>query len=121
MNTNVALTAVAKMLKENGVKVLIETCGFFDYDKAEKYLLPYVSDIYCDIKIFDREKQDVHAGGSGCGCAASVLCSYIMSGFEKGLWEKVLFAPTGALLSPTTTQQGESIPGICHAIAIENM
>lgn len=73
----------------------------------------------CGLLIFDRDKQDVHAGGSGCGCAASVLCSYIIDGFKKGLWEKVLFAPTGALLSPTTTQQGESIPGICHAIAIE--
>lgn len=75
----------------------------------------------CGLLIFDRSKQDVHAGGSGCGCAASVLCSYIMDGFRKGMWSKVLFAPTGALLSPTTTQQGESIPGICHAIAIENM
>lgn len=53
---------LAKMLKENGVKVLIETCGFFDYDKAEKYLLPYVSDIYCDIKLFDREKHKKYCG-----------------------------------------------------------
>lgn len=75
----------------------------------------------CGLLIFDREKQDVHAGGSGCGCSASVLCSYIMDGFKKGKWNRVLFAPTGALMSPTTSQQGESVPGICHAIAIENI
>lgn len=75
----------------------------------------------CGLLIFDRDRQDVHSGGSGCGCAASVLCSYIMDGFKKGRWEKVLFAPTGALMSPTTSQQGESIPGICHAISIENV
>ena len=75
----------------------------------------------CGLLIFDRIAQDVHAGGSGCGCAASVLCSYLLDGFKKGLWNKILFAPTGALMSPTTTQQGESIPGICHALAIENI
>lgn len=75
----------------------------------------------CGLLIFDREKQDVHAGGSGCGCAASVFCSYIMDGFKRGFWNRVLFAPTGALMSPTTSQQGESIPGICHAVAIENI
>lgn len=77
--------------------------------------------IDCGLLIFDRDKQDVHAGGSGCGCAASVLCSYLLDGFKKGRWSKILFAPTGALMSPTTTQQGESIPGICHAVAVENI
>lgn len=75
----------------------------------------------CGLLIFDRDRQDVHAGGSGCGCSASVFCSYIMSGFKTGQWKRVLFAPTGALMSPTTSQQGESIPGICHAISIENI
>ena len=75
----------------------------------------------CGLLIYDRIAQDVHAGGSGCGCAASVLCSYLLDGFKKGRWSKILFAPTGALMSPTTTQQGESIPGICHAVAIENI
>ena len=70
-------------------------------------------------KDFDRERQDVHAGGSGCGCSAAVFCSLIMRGFSEGKWAKVLFAPTGALMSPTSTQQGSSIPGICHALAIE--
>jgi stage V sporulation protein AD len=74
----------------------------------------------CGLMIFDRESQDVHAGGSGCGCSASVLCGYILNGMEIGIWNKVLFAATGALLSPTTTQQGESIPSICCAVAIES-
>ena len=73
----------------------------------------------CGILIFDIQKLDVHAGGSGCGCSASVFASYIMRGFADGFWSKVLFAPTGALMSPTSAQQGDSIPGICHAVAIE--
>ena len=73
----------------------------------------------CGILIFDIQKQDVHAGGSGCGCSASVFASYIMQGFTENRWSKVLFAPTGALMSPTSAQQGDSIPGICHAVAIE--
>ena len=73
----------------------------------------------CGVLIFDREKQDVHAGGSGCGCSASVFASFIMQGFAESKWKKVLFAPTGALMSPTSSQQGDSIPGICHAVAIE--
>lgn len=73
----------------------------------------------CGVMIFDRENQDVHAGGSGCGCSASVFASFVIQGFAKGKWEKVLFAPTGALMSPTSSQQGQSIPGVCHALAIE--
>lgn len=73
----------------------------------------------CGVLIYDREKQDVHAGGSGCGCAASVFASFILRGIAEGKWSKVLFAPTGALMSTTSSQQGESIPSICHALAIE--
>jgi len=72
----------------------------------------------CGLLIFDRNKQDVHAGGSGCGCAASVLCGYILNGMRAGRWNRILFMPTGALLSPTSTMQGESIPCVCSAIAI---
>lgn len=72
----------------------------------------------CGLMIFDRSTQDVHAGGSGCGCAASILCGHILNGMREGKWKKVLFAATGALLSPTTTLQGESIPSICCAVAI---
>lgn len=73
----------------------------------------------CGVLIYDRKTQDVNAGGSGCGCSASVLGSHILKGMERGLWKRVLFAATGALLSATSAQQGSSIPGICHAVAIE--
>ena len=73
----------------------------------------------CGLLIYDRTAQDVHAGGSGCGCSASVFCSYILGGIADGRWKKVLFAPTGALMAPTSTQQGVSISGICHAVAVE--
>ncbi|HIT01511.1 MAG TPA: stage V sporulation protein AD [Candidatus Enterenecus merdae] len=73
----------------------------------------------CGLILFDRERQDVHCGASGCGCSASVLTAHLLPGMEKGLWRRILFCPTGALLSPTSTMQGESIPGICHAVALE--
>lgn len=71
----------------------------------------------CGALIFDPKKQDVHCGGSGCGCAASVLTGYLLNGMKERRWKNILFCPTGALLSPTSTQQGESIPSICHAVA----
>ena len=73
----------------------------------------------CGLIIFDREKQDVHAGGSGCGCSASVLCSFIMHRFEEGQFKNILFMSTGALMSPTSSFQGESIPGIAHLLNIK--
>ena len=73
----------------------------------------------CGLLIYDLEEQDVHCGGSGCGCAASVLTAHLLPSLEEGRWKRILFCPTGALLSPTSTQQGESIPSICHAVAIE--
>jgi len=74
----------------------------------------------CGMIIFDRRAQDVHAGGSGCGCCASVFNGYVLSGMKSGLWNRILFVPTGALLSPTSTMQGESIPSVATAIAISN-
>ena len=76
--------------------------------------------IDCGCLIFDRQGQDVHAGGSGCGCCASVLTGYLLPGLEKGKWKNILFCPTGALHSPTATAQGDSIPGISHAVAISS-
>lgn len=70
----------------------------------------------CGMMIFDRQKQDVHAGGSGCGCAASVLCSYVLPAIERGELTNVLFMATGALMSVTSSRQGESIPGIAHLL-----
>lgn len=72
----------------------------------------------CGLMLYDLEKQDVHAGGSGCGCSASVLCGHILPEIAKGNLKNVLFAATGALMSPTIVQQGESIPGISHAVHI---
>lgn len=73
----------------------------------------------CGLIIFDRDNQDVHAGGSGCGCSASVLCSFIMHRFEDGDFKNILFLSTGALMSPTSSFQGESIPGIAHLLNIK--
>ena len=74
----------------------------------------------CGLLLYDRKKQDMHAGGSGCGCAASVLNGYLLRGMRQKKWNRILFAPTGALLSPTSTFQGESIPSICHAVVFSN-
>ena len=73
----------------------------------------------CGTLIFDRENQDVHAGGSVCGCSAVTLCGYLLNKLQKGDLKSILFCGTGALLSPTSTQQGLPIPGVCHAVAIE--
>ena len=72
----------------------------------------------CGTLIFDQTKQDVHAGGSGCGCSAVTLCSYLLNQLNNGKLKKILFSGTGALLSPTSTQQGLPIPGVCHAVCI---
>ena len=73
----------------------------------------------CGLLIFDREKDDVHAGGSGCGCSASVLCSHILNAMRGGKFKNILFVATGALMSTTSSLQGESIPGIAHAVNIK--
>ena len=73
----------------------------------------------CGLIIYDREKQDVHAGGSGCGCSAAVLNSFVMHRFESGDLKNILFLSTGALMSPTSSMQGESIPGIAHLVNIK--
>ena len=74
----------------------------------------------CGNLIFDPIKQDVHAGGSGCGCSAIVLCSELLGKIAAGKLGKILFCGTGALLSPTSTQQNLPIPGVCHAVCIES-
>ena len=74
----------------------------------------------CGNLIFDPETQDVHAGGSGCGCSAIVLCSELLNKLQSGKLKKILFCGAGALLSPTSTQQKLPIPGVCHAVCIES-
>jgi len=74
--------------------------------------------IDCGTLVFDSATQDVHAGGSGCGCSAITLCGSLLGDLNQGKLKKILFCGTGALLSPTSTQQGLPIPGVCHAVAI---
>ncbi len=94
-----------------GTQLLYELMDKEGYDLRCKH-----SD--CGNLIFDNKKQDTHAGGSGCGCSASVLASFIMHRFEDGNFKNILFLSTGALLSPTSSFQGESIPGISHLVNI---
>lgn len=89
-----------------------------------EYLLRYGIDIRenyndCGLMIYDINRQDMHAGGSGCGCSASVICGHIMKRFEKCELKNVLYIATGALMSPSTSKQGLSIPGIAHLVRIE--
>ena len=73
----------------------------------------------CGLLIYDRQQQDVHAGGSGCGCCASVLCGHILPQMQRGELNRVLVCATGAMMSPVSVNQGESIPGICHLLELE--
>ena len=73
----------------------------------------------CGTLIYDSNKQDVHSGGSGCGCSAITLCGYLLNKLSTGNLKRILFCGTGALLSPTSIQQGMPISGVCHAVAIE--
>ncbi len=70
----------------------------------------------CGLMLYDRSAQDVHAGASGCGCSASVLCGHLLKRMEQGRLKNILFCATGALMSPTSQQQGEAIPGVCHVL-----
>lgn len=74
----------------------------------------------CGLMMFDLEEQDVHAGGSGCGCSGSILCGYFLNRVRTGEIKNILFCATGALMSPTASQQGESIPSISHAVYISH-
>lgn len=74
----------------------------------------------CGSMMFDEEKQDTHAGGSGCGCSASILCGYFLPKLQSNEYQRILFCATGALLSAISSQQGESIPGICHLVELRS-
>lgn len=75
----------------------------------------------CGIELYDSKAQDTHAGGSGCGCSAIVLCSSILPKIQDGTWKRVLFVPTGALLSTVSFNEGQSVPGIAHGVVIERV
>lgn len=97
-----------------GQKVLIDLLRDKGYDISEVHM-------DCGIEIYDAATQDTHAGGSGCGCSAVTLSAYILKQLEEGNWKKVLFMPTGALLSKTSFNEGQSVPGIAHALVLESV
>ena len=75
----------------------------------------------CGVEIYDKEKQDTHAGGSGCGCSAVTLCAQILPKLQDGTWRRVLFVPTGALLSTVSFNEGQTIPSIAHGVVLEHI
>ncbi|GFI66156.1 stage V sporulation protein AD [Lachnospiraceae bacterium] len=97
-----------------GQRVLIDLLRERGYDISTQHM-------DCGIEIFDGESQDTHAGGSGCGCSAVTLSAYILKQLEERNWKKVLFMPTGALLSKTSFNEGKSVPGIAHALVLESV
>ncbi len=92
-----------------GSRILIELLHRDGIEISDRHL-------DCGCMLFDPENQDVHAGGSGCGCSASILAGHFLPELRKGKLKNVLFAATGALLSTTSSQQGMTIPGISHLI-----
>ncbi len=97
-----------------GQRVLIDLLRKKGYDISEQHM-------DCGLEIFDAATQDTHAGGSGCGCSAVTLSAYILKQLEERNWKKVLFMPTGALLSKTSFNEGMSVPGIAHGVVIETV
>lgn len=75
----------------------------------------------CGCLIYNSRTQDTHSGGSGCGCSAVTLCAYILPKIQSGEWKRVLFVPTGALLSTVSFNEGQSIPGIAHGVVLEGI
>ena len=101
-------------LGQVGKRLLLDYLYRAGYDIESRYM-------DCGIEIFDEQTQDTHAGGSGCGCSASVLCGYILPKVQSGEWKRILFLPTGALLSTVSFNEGQSVPGIAHAVILEHV
>lgn len=96
-----------------GRELLLDLLKEKGYDLTEKHF-------DCGIAIFDDDTQDTHSGGSGCGCSAVTLAGYLLPKLESGEFKRILFMPTGALLSTVSFNEGQSIPGICHAVVLEH-
>lgn len=92
----------------------------FDFMKQAGHELEGIH-MDCGMTIFDAVRQDTHSGGSGCGCAAVTLCGYVLPRIFDGTWKRVLFVPTGALLSQISFNEGQSVPGIAHAVILEHI
>lgn len=99
-------------LGQVGRKVLLDFMKHEGWDLTEKHM-------DCGLTIYDNSLQDTHSGGSGCGCAAVTLCAHILPMMQKEKWNRVLFVPTGALLSTVSYNEGQSIPGIAHGVILE--
>lgn len=99
-------------LGEIGVEILIDLLKEKGYDIKSRIL-------DCGMLMFDKEKQGTNAGGSGCGCSATILSAFILKQIKEGIWKRVLFVPTGALMSPVSHNEGMSVPGIAHAVCLE--
>ena len=97
-----------------GGKILEELMEAEGYPMRDRYT-------DCGQLIYDREGQDVHGGGSGCGCSAIVLGAYLLPRLTSGEWERILFMPTGAMMSPDSLKQGQSIPAVAHLLEIERL
>lgn len=95
-----------------GKDILIEMLKEDGYDITANHM-------DCGIEVYDAETQETHNGGSGCGCSAITLAGYVLSRMKKGDWKRVLFVPTGALLSQVSYNEGQSVPGIAHAVILE--
>ena len=97
-----------------GQKILIDLLNQKGFDISKQHM-------DCGIEIFDATEQGTNAGGSGCGCAASVLAAFLLPKIAGGEWNRILFLPTGALLSKVSFNEGKSVPGIAHAVVIERL
>lgn len=97
-----------------GQEILLELLGARGYDIQKQH-----ED--CGIKMYDPKTQGTGAGGSGCGCSATTLSAYYLKELEEGRLSRILFVPTGALLSPVSFNEGQSVPGIAHGVVLENL
>ena len=124
-----AIDTLTAHFEDTGLKaddydlILTGDLGLIGSDILEELMLEEGYDIRenhndCGKIIFDIEKQDVHSGGSGCGCCGSVFCGHIIKEMRSGKYKRVLLIATGALMNPMTVKQGETIPAIAHAVAI---
>lgn len=97
-----------------GQRALIDLLAEKGYDISGNH-------IDCGMQIYDSAAQDTHAGGSGCGCAAVTLSAYVLRQLEQKKWKRVLFVPTGALMSKTSFNEGKTVPGIAHGVVLESV
>ena len=95
-----------------GKNILIELLKEKDYDISNNHM-------DCGIEMFHQDSQDTHAGGSGCGCSAITFAGYILKQLKERKWKRVLFVPTGALLSQVSYNESKTVPGIAHAVMVE--